>query len=100
MKKQIKNNSLRLIVFDSAKELGEKIDRYLLEQYDLDPDKNTFIVPIKQNFFEDGHLKVEIDETVRGCDVYFITDIGNYSLEYKMHGFINHTSPNDLIYFS
>ena len=97
MKKQIKNNSLRLIVFDSAKELGEKIDRYLLEQYDLDPDKNTFIVPIKQNFFEDGHLKVEIDETVRGCDVYFITDIGNYSLEYKMHGFINHTSPNDLI---
>lgn len=97
MKKQIKNNSLRLIVFDSAKELGEKIDRYLLEQYDLDPDKNTFIVPIKQNFFEDGHLKVEVEETVRGCDVFFITDIGNYSIEYKMHGFINHTSPNDLI---
>jgi hypothetical protein len=34
MKKQIKNNSLRLIVFDSAKELGEKIDKYLLDEND------------------------------------------------------------------
>ena len=97
MKKQINKNSLRLIVFDSAKELGEKIDKYLVDRYGLDPDKNTFIVPIKQNFFEDGHQKIEISDTVRGCDVFTITDIGNYSLEYTMHGFINHTSPNDLI---
>ena len=42
-------------------------------------------------------MKVEIEETVRGKDMFFITDIGNYSIEYKMHGFINHTSPNDLM---
>ncbi len=29
--------------------------------------------------------------------MFMITDVGNYSLEYKMHGFINHTSPNDLM---
>ena len=97
MKKQIEKDNLRLMVFDSAKELGEKVDKHLLEMYHLDPDNDTFIVPIKENFFEDGHLKVEIDETVRGKDMFMITDIGNYSLEYKMHGFINHTSPNDLI---
>ena len=28
--------------------------------------------------------------------MFMLTDIGNYSLEYKMRGFINHTSPNDL----
>lgn len=97
MKEQTKQNSLRLMVFESAKELGEKVDRHLLEMYGKDPNKETFIVPIKENFFEDGHLKVEIEETVRGKDMFLLTDIGNYSIEYKIHGFINHASPNDLM---
>ncbi len=92
----MENNNLKLIVFDSAKDLGKKIDEHLLEMYNLSGDE-TFIVPIKQNYFEDGHFKVEIDESVRGQDVFMLTDIGNYSLEYTMHGFINHTSPNDLM---
>ena len=81
----------------SAKELGQKVDENLLDRYNLNKDEYTFIVPIKENFFEDGHLKVEINDTVRGKDMYMLTDIGNYSSEYKMHGFINHTSPNDLM---
>jgi len=97
MRKQIEDINLRLMVFDSASDLGKKIDEHLLEMYHLDKEKNTFIVPIKQNYFEDGHFKVEISETVRGKDLFMLTDIGNYSLEYKMHGFINHTSPNDLM---
>jgi ribose-phosphate pyrophosphokinase len=97
MKKQIEDINLRLMVFDSANELGKKIDEHLLELYHLDKENNTFIVPIKQNYFEDGNFKVEITETVRGKDMFMITDVGNYSLEYKMHGFINHTSPNDLM---
>ncbi|MBP5678835.1 MAG: ribose-phosphate diphosphokinase [Bacilli bacterium] len=97
MKKQIDTNNLRLMVFDSAKDLGEKVDKHLLDMYHLDAEKDTFIVPIKQNYFEDGHFKVEIEETVRGKDLFLLTDIGNYSIEYKMHGFINHTSPNDIM---
>lgn len=96
-KKQIDNEKLRLIVFDSAYELGQKIDKKLLDMYRIDDNDYTFIVPIKQNFFEDGHMKIEIKETVRGKDLFFLTDIGNYSIEYKMHGFINHTSPSDLM---
>ena len=97
MKSQIENEKLRLMVFKSALELGKKVDDYLLDKYNLDKDKYTFIVPIKENFFEDGHLKVEINETVRGKDLFMLTDIGNYSIEYNMRGCINHTSPNDLI---
>ncbi len=97
IKKQIEDKKLGLIVFDSAYELGQKIDKRLLNMYGIDNDNYTFIVPIKQNFFEDGHMKIEIKETVRGKDLFFLTDIGNYSLEYKMHGLINHTSPNDLM---
>ena len=97
MKEQIKDEKLRLMVFRSALELGEKVDKHLLRKYGLDSDKYTFIIPIKENFFDDGHLKVEIMETVRGMDMFFLTDIGNYSGEYKMRGIVNHTSPNDLM---
>ena len=97
MKKQVENNDLRLMIFKSATDLGNKIDEHLLEMYGLDKNKYTFVVPIKENFFEDGHFKVEIEETVRGKDMFMLTDVGNYALEYKMHGFINHTSPNDLL---
>lgn len=97
MEKKLTKDTLRLMVFDSAKDLGEKVDKHLLKLYHLDEEDNTFTLPIKQNYFEDGHFKVEIDETVRGKDLFILTDIGNYSVEYKMHGFTNHTSPNDLM---
>ena len=96
-RKQIENEKLRLMVFKSALELGKKVDEHLLDLYNLDKDKYTFLLPIKESFFNDGHLKVEIGETVRGKEVFALTDIGNYSIEYEMHGFINHTSPNDLM---
>lgn len=96
-KEQLKDEKLRLIIFKSALELGKKVDDHLLDLYGYDKEKFTFVVPIKENFFEDGHLKVEINSTVRGKDLFLLTDIGNYSIEYKMHGLINHTSPNDLM---
>ncbi len=95
--KQVEKEKLRLIVFESAKEIGEKVDKHLLKMFGLNNKKYTFIVPIKENYFEDGHFKVEINETVRGMNLFMLTDVGNYSIEYKMHGLINHTSPNDLM---
>lgn len=97
MREQVENENLRLMVFKSAEDLGKKVDEHLLDMYGLDKDKYTFIISIKENFFEDGHFKVEINDSVRGTDMFCLTDIGNYSVEYKMHGLINHTSPNDLI---
>ena len=97
MKNQVDNEKLGLMVFSSAKEIGDMVDEHLLNMYNLDKDEYTFIVPIKEVFFEDGHLKVEILETVRGKDMFFITDIGNYSISYNMHGQTNHASPNDLM---
>lgn len=98
MKKQVDCTNLKLMVFESAKDLGEKVDMHLLSMYELDPDNHTFIVPIKESFFDDGHLKVEIEDSIRGEDLYMLTDIGNYSIEYTMRGFTNHTSPNDLMF--
>lgn len=96
-RQQLEDQKLRLMVFQSAWELGQKVDGHLLDMYGFPKDKYTFMVPLKENFFEDGHLKIEIGETVRGKDMFLLTDIGNYSIEYTMHGFTNHTSPNDLM---
>ena len=56
MKNQVDGEKLRLMVFESAKELGQKVDEHLLDMYKLNKKKYTFIVPIKENFFDDGHL--------------------------------------------
>lgn len=93
--KQIEKERLRLMVFKSAIELGKKVDEHLLEMYGLDKEEYTFILPLKENFFSDGHQKVEIMDTVRGKDVFCLTDVGNCSVTYNMRGLVNHMSPND-----
>ena len=97
MKEQLEQERLRLIVFKSALELGMSVDKHLLDMYKYDSSKYTFIAPISEYFFEDGHNKVEINTTVRGKDLYFLTDIGNYSITYPIHEYINHASPSDLM---
>ena len=91
---QTDNSRLRLMVFKSALELGKKVEKHLQEMYGTE---ESFILPIKENFFSDGHLKVEINDTVRGKDVFFLTDVGNCSITYNMRGYVNHMSPNDWI---
>ena len=88
-----KEEKLKLIVLKSALEFGKLVDENLKDLYQTD---KSFIIPTKETWFSDGHGKVELLDTVREDDVYIFQDIGNYSMEYKMHGIINHTSPNDL----
>lgn len=92
----LRAQTLKLMVFKSAQGLGEKVNNHLLEMYGLDPKENSFLLPIKESFWQDGNLKVEILDTVRGMDVFALTDVGNYSITYKMHQIENHASPNDL----
>ncbi len=89
------NGKLGLIVMKSAKELGEKIDRALcskkheltmLNQFDYVREDDSFIIPIEELRFSNGEAKVIIGESVRGKDIYIVSDIGNYSVNYKMHG--------------
>ena len=35
MRKQVKDTNLRLMVFESARELGEKVNEHLLEMYKI-----------------------------------------------------------------
>ncbi len=88
-----KTNELRLVVLNSMADRGVSIEKKLKE---LRQDDSNLIVPIKQPRFGNGEGKIEIGESVRGKDVYLLSDVGNYSLTYDMpNGLVNHYSPDD-----
>ncbi|MCR4690932.1 MAG: ribose-phosphate pyrophosphokinase [Lachnospiraceae bacterium] len=98
---------LKLLVLDSSRQLGENVNRYLVEFR-----KNIQNIPKKdpafegyseENFMIDaycprfgtGEGKAVINESVRGKDVFIMVDVCNHSLTYKVNGYLNHYSPDD-----
>ena len=88
--------SLGLIVPEGAKELGEKINGHLVDWAEGSPEyKETFIVESQCPRFSSGDGKGIIKGTVRGMDLYFIVDMGNYSCQYRLFDRQNAMSPDD-----
>ena len=85
-----------LIVVPGAEELANKIDAHLVRwAHELGMRKDTFIIPSICPRFQSGDAKGLIQESLRGDDLYFVVDPGNYSLTYKLFGCVNHMSPDD-----
>lgn len=109
--KQLKNAMpvapLKLMVLNSAAELGNEINNYLVNfrnkvnnVYNNDPafqgyaEKN-YLFHFSTPRFYSGEGKAVLDETVRGKDVFILVDVCNHSLTYTMNGYTNHMSPDD-----
>ena len=94
---------LGLIVMEGAEELGKKVDNYLVNWYNRDLSKrnekfvkkDTFILQTNCPRFTTGDGKGMINDSVRGRDLYILTDVGNYSVKYNMFGNLNCMSPDD-----
>ena len=86
------SNSLKLIVFENAKELGEKVKVNLQK---IRNEENDYIVPITCSRFSNGEGKIRIDESVRDKDLYILTDVSNYSIFYNFHGMNHFMSPDE-----
>lgn len=91
---------LGIICMESAKEIGEKVDQRLQKLYaQIDPEattgKSTFLIDAKCPRFQNGDAKGIINESVRGMDLYIVTDVGNYNCQYKMFGQMIPMSPDD-----
>ncbi len=76
-------NELKLIVMDNIKGVGQEVDEYLKKMNRTD---KSYILNIDRVRFNNGEGKVVIDETTRDIDVFILSDIGNYSINYEMHG--------------
>ena len=87
---------LGLIVSEGAKELGGKIDAHLANwETESGVETDTFIIESECPRFSSGDAKGMIKTTVRGDDLYFIVDMGNYNCKYDMFGRENAMSPDD-----
>ncbi|MCF2681875.1 ribose-phosphate pyrophosphokinase [Faecalicatena contorta] len=99
--------ALGLIALDGCKDMGNKVDDYLVKWRREDGhihkndvsftgyEKDTYLIDAKVPRFGSGEAKGIINESVRGKDLYLMVDVCNYSLTYSLTGNINHMSPDD-----
>lgn len=99
--------SLGVIPLVGCRNLGEKIDYYLVkwrtERESEHKDslafagyqRDSYLLNAKIPRFGSGEAKGVIMESVRGYDLYILVDVCNYSLTYSLCGHENHMSPDD-----
>ncbi|MCI9074188.1 MAG: ribose-phosphate pyrophosphokinase [Lachnospiraceae bacterium] len=99
--------SLGIIALEGCKVLGDKVDKYLVkwrterEHEHRDSlafagyQRDSYLLSTKVPRFGSGEAKGMILESVRGCDLYLLVDVCNYSLTYSLCGHENHMSPDD-----
>ena len=95
---------LSIIAMKGCEEIAAKIDYYLK---DWRKDSNgviysegsvpmqTFLLDAACPRFGSGEAKGVINETVRGHDIFIISDVFNYGVTYKMYGMEVPMSPDD-----
>lgn len=98
---------LKLAVMESCTELGEKVDNYISGlRKDRDHQhinslalkgylKDSYKVPVCCPRFGSGEAKGVIGSSIRGVDLFIMTDVMNHSLTYTVSGQTNHMSPDD-----
>ena len=98
---------LGLIPLESCKELGEKVDQFLVkwrrERKEEDFHHKTgagyrsasYIIKAAVPRFGSGEADATLLLSVRGLDIFLIVDVTNYSLKYSLCGHENHMSPDD-----
>ncbi len=99
--------SLGIIPLPSCRELGQKVNDYLVQwrRESANEHKNTiafqgyerdsYLISAKVPRFGSGEAKGIVQESVRGRDLYLMVDVCNYSLTYPLYGKTNHMSPDD-----
>ncbi|MBR6396874.1 MAG: ribose-phosphate pyrophosphokinase [Lachnospiraceae bacterium] len=98
---------LGIVSTKSCESLAKKVDDYLVSWRNSRDNehtstinfegyqKETYIVDAAVPRFGTGEAKGLIKQSVRGDDLYFMVDVTNSSLTYKISGHENHMSPDD-----
>lgn len=87
---------LGIVSLEGASELSQQIESHLIrwaKRAGLEVE--TFIIDSSCPRFSSGDGKGMLNATVRGYDLFFIMDVGNYSVEYDYFGQKNRMSPDD-----
>lgn len=105
--KTIPVGPLGIIAMPGCEALCDKIDKYLVKwranqasehQQNIafyGYQRDTYKVNVSLPRFGSGEAKGVVNESVRGFDLYIITDVFNYSCTYNMYGMEVPMSPDD-----
>lgn len=88
----MKKDNLKIIVLDNALELGCKVNNCLKK---IRKSKKDYIIPFTNSRFSNGEGKIKLEECINDKDLYIISDVGNYGLTYKIHGYEHIVSPDE-----
>ncbi len=99
---------LKIICHESCRDLGNLINKHLKDYRKVtnishrsslvfqDYEPETFLVDYTCFRFGTGEGKAALNESIRGKDLFIISDVTNHSLTYRLHGYENHMSPDDI----
>ncbi len=76
----------RTLYLEQRPQVGQLHPGFIRQDYRLD---------VKNYRFASGEGKAVLENTVRGHDIFIISDVMNHSCTYKMHGLDNRMSPDD-----
>ena len=85
---------LSVIGMKGCESFCSQVDYYLKEWRRHGEDK-TFLVKAECPRFSSGEAKALLHESLRGHDLYIISDVFNYGVTYKMYGMEVPMSPDD-----
>lgn len=106
-------SSLKIIVPENCRELGEKVneclkkirindaviqygEEYVMEHIDYFLDDYIIFMGSKGLVrFNNGEAKAVINESVRDVDLYILSDVSNNSITYKLRGKEHYMSPDE-----
>lgn len=99
---------LKIAALPSARIMGQRINDFLVEfrktihndKVKTDPafqgySEQNYLAAAETLRFGSGEGKAVFQESVRGKDLFLLTDICNHSITYHMFGHENHMSPDD-----
>lgn len=98
---------LEIIAMDSAKDLARGVDSYIVQarkseisKFAFDPSiqgyqRDSYLGHARCPRFGTGEAKAVLDDSIRGRDLFLITDVTNSSITYRMNNCVNHMSPDD-----
>lgn len=97
---------LKLAALEGAAEMAAAVNKNLVTSRRASQDKHpenvipgyaedSYLLNITSSRYGTGEGKVKINESIRGSDMYILTDVTNNSISYKVCGHENHMSPDN-----